>query len=134
MTEATEAAPPPDATPTDSPEATPKPKPRAGNRYRLFKDGQGDFRVFELYKGGDKAIPQGAMLPIADVPGFINTAAAIKFIKNSGSLLEGKQVMVFKGVDICSVDVQTVSKVEVKFKPKLLLEGSPDASTGEDGG
>ena len=71
-------------------------------------------------------------MPIAGIPGFESTYAARKFINNSGNLFEGKQMMILKGLEICSVDVQTVTKVGVKFKQKKAITG-PAASTGEDG-
>ena len=40
--------------------------------------------------------------------------------------------MVLKGLDILSVDVQTVARVQVNFKPKKAISG-PAATTGEDG-
>jgi len=112
------------------PKATRK-KPTAANRYQLFDDGDGDYRIYEIGRT-DSGLPKGALLPIAEIPGFESTYLARKFINNSGNLLEGKQMMILKGLEICSVDVQTVTKVGVKFKPKKAITG-PAASTGEDG-
>ena len=120
-------------TPTDevTPPKAPRKKPTAANRYQLFDDGAGDYRIYEIAKA-DSGIPKGALLPIAEVPGFASTYLARKFITNSGNLLEGKQMMILKGLEICSVDVQTVANVQVKFKPKKAITG-PAATTGEDG-
>jgi hypothetical protein len=131
-TEASAPAGPAPETPTDdveAPAAVVK-KPTAANRYQLFDDGQGDYRIYEISQS--KELPKGTLLPIAEVPGFESSAAARKFINNSGDLLEGKQLMILKGLEICAVDVQTVKKVDVKFKPKRAITG-PASSTGEDG-
>lgn len=120
-------------TPTDSP-TPPKAKgkkPTAANRYQLFDDGEGDYRIYEI-ASADKGLPKGSMLPIPGIPGFESSAAARKFINNSGNKLEGKQLMILKGLEICSVAVQTITKVGVNFKPKKAVTG-PAASTGEDG-
>lgn len=132
MTEATTATATPE-TPTDDPtppKAKPK-KPSAANRYKLFDDGDGDYRIYEIARS-DSGVPKGSLIPIANVPGFPDTNRAKKFIANSGDLLEGKQMMILKGLEICSVDVQTVSHVAVKFKPKKAVTG-PAAGDGEDG-
>lgn len=129
MSTKTEKAP---ATPTDEP-APPKAKgvkPTAANRYQLFDDGQGDYRIYEIAKQ-DSGLPKGAMLPIAEVPGFESTADARKFINNSGNKLEGKQMMILKGLEICSVNVETVTKVQPKWKPKKAITGP--AATEEGG-
>lgn len=122
----------PAPTPTDDP-APPRPrrrKPTAGNRYELFDDGEGNFRIYELSKAD--GVPKGTLIPIPGVPGFENQRHCIRFINNSGDLLRGKQLMVLRGLEICSVDVKTVSRVSVNYKPKRPI-GGPAASAGEDG-
>lgn len=120
-------------TPTDdpSPPKAPRAKPTAANRYQLFDDGEGDYRIYEI-AAKDSNLPKGALLPIAEVPGFPGTHQARKFINNSGDRLQGKQMMILKGLEILSVDVVTVSKVSVKMKPKRAVSG-PAATTGEGG-
>lgn len=120
-------------TPTDevTPPKAPRKKPTAANRYQLFDDGDGDYRIYEIAKQ-DSGAPKGSLLPIAGLPGFESTYAARKFINNSGDKLEGKQVMILKGLEICSVQVEKVTKVGIKFKPKKAVTG-PAASSGEDG-
>ena len=120
-------------TPTDeaSPPKAKRAKPTAANRYQLFDDGDGDYRIYEIAPQ-DAGLPKGSLIPIAEIPGFESTYLARKFINNSGNILQGKQMMILKGLEICSVDVQTVTKVGVKFKPKKAITG-PAASTGEDG-
>jgi hypothetical protein len=120
-------------TPTDevTPPKAKRKKPTAANRYQLFDDGDGDYRIYEIAKQ-DSGLPKGSLIPIAGIPGFESTYLARKFINNSGNKLEGKQMMILKGLEICSVDVQTVTKVGVNFKPKKAVTG-PAASGGEDG-
>ena len=120
-------------TPTDDPAPPPKAqrkKPTAANRYQLFDDGKGDYRIYEITK--DPNLPKGALVPVPTVPGFGGTYEARKFIAGSGDKLQGKQLMILKGLEICSVDVQTVTKVGVKFKPKKAVTG-PASGSGEDG-
>ena len=114
-----------------TPPKAPAKKPTAANRYQLFDDGDGDYRIYEIAKK-DSGLPKGSLIPVAGIPGFASTYEARKYINNSGNKLEGKQVMILKGLEICSVDVQTVTKVGIKFKPKKAVTG-PAASTGEDG-
>lgn len=114
-----------------SPPTAPAKKPTAANRYQLFDDGSGDYRIYEIAKQ-ETGLPKGSLIPIAEVPGFASTYLARKFITNSGNQLEGKQMMILKGLEICSVDVETITKVGVKFKPKKAI-GGPAATGGEDG-
>jgi hypothetical protein len=116
-------------TPTDSVEAPEQSvKPTAANRYRLFDD-EGDYRIYEIAKA-DTGLPKGALLPLAEVPGFQSSAAARKWINNSGNKLEGKQFLILKGLEIGTVDVETKSVVKVKFKPKIPI-GGPAATEAE---
>jgi len=115
-------------TPTDTPVA-PKISSKA-NRYRLFDDGEGDYRIYEI--SSDPNLPKGTLLPIPTVPGFQSNYLATKFIRSSGNKLEGKQFMILKGMEIGSVAVQQIANVQIKFKPKAATSG-PAATTGEDG-
>lgn len=117
-------------TPGDEAEAPARPvKPTAANRYQLFDDGQGDYRIYEIAKK-DAGLPVGALLPIAEVPGFASSAKARVWINNSGNKLEGKQVLILKGLEICSVQVETVNTVRARFKEKKPVTG-PAAEAGE---
>jgi hypothetical protein len=109
-------------TPTDSPEApVAGAKPTAANRYRLFDD-EGDYRIYEIAQKA-AGLPKGSLLPIAEVPGFQSSAAARKWINNSGNKLEGKQFLILKGLEIGSVQVETKATVSVKFKKKTAVTG-----------
>jgi len=118
-------------TPTDEVEAPSKKtrKPTAANRYRLFDDGGGDYRLYEV-AGVDSGLPKGALLPIPEVPAFVNTEQAKKFVNNSGDLLNGKQVLIFKGIEMCSITVQTTTQVRPKWKRRKPVTG-PAAKAAE---
>lgn len=124
---------PVDEVPAPSPEAdAPAPKRRKrkkggsvtkrSNRYRLFDDGDGDYRIFEIAPA-DLGLPKGALLPIPEIGGFNSTAHAKKFATNSGDMLNGKQILILKGLEICSLTVQTVTKVLPKWKPRKAVSG-----------
>lgn len=106
-------------------------KPTAANRYKLFDDEYGDYRIYEIV-GADQGLPKGALVPIPEVPGFDDTAAAKKFVKNSGDLLNGKQLLILKGLEICSVQVRTETTVQPQWKPKKPVSG-PAAKESEAG-
>lgn len=114
-------------TPTDTVEA-PKAKPTAANRYRLFDD-EGDYRIYEIAPK-DSGLPKGSLLPIPEVPGFTSSADARKWINNSGNKLEGKQVLILKGLEICSIQVETSTVVKPKWKQKTPITG-PAATEAE---
>lgn len=124
-------------TPTDEVESSresraapaPKSKPTAGNRYRLFDDDDGDYRIYEILPASDH-VPKGTLAPIAEVPGFRSTADAKKFVNNSGDLLNGKQLLILRGLEICSVQVQTVTRVQPRWKPKTPVTGPAATEAG----
>lgn len=109
-------------TPTDSPEAPATARPTSANRYQLFEDGQGDYRIYEVARAELK-LPPSTLIPIQEVPGFVDGGLAKKWLKNSGDLLKGKQVMIFKGIDVARIEAETVTKVTVRFKAKKAITG-----------
>jgi hypothetical protein len=116
-------------TPTDTPDAPAAgKKPTAANRYRLFDD-EGDYRIYEIAKK-DAGLPKGTLLQIPEVPGFTSSAAARKWVNNSGNKLEGKQFLILKGLEIGGVHVESKPKVTVKWKPKTPITG-PAATEAE---
>lgn len=122
------------ATPGDDPEAPPRKKsPTRANRYRLFDDDTGDYRIYQL-ASKDSGLPAGSMMPVAEVPGFKSTYLAKKFIENSGDTFTGMQLMIFKGLDICSIDVEVIKTVKVNFKPKTAITGPAAGESGEADG
>jgi hypothetical protein len=116
-------------TPTDEVTPSEGKAPTRANRYRLFDDEQGDYRIYQILPKSDQH-PQGTLAPIPQVGGFVSTYQARKFINNSGDLLKGKQVMIFKGLELCKIDVETVLKVQVKFKPKKAVTGPAATEAG----
>lgn len=105
-------------------------RPSSANRYKLFDDDEGDYRIYEV-AGVDTGLPRGSLLPIAEVPGFEDTNAAKKFVNNSGDLLNGKQIIILKGIEMCSIQVRTVQRVVPTWKPRRPVTGP--ASTEEGG-
>ena len=117
------------ATPTDSPEAPAAgAKPTAANRYRLFDD-EGDYRIYEIAKQ-EAGLPKGTLLQIAEVPGFTSSAEARKWVNNSGDKLEGKQFLILKGLEIGGANVETTTKLTIKWKPKTPVGGPAATEAG----
>ena len=125
---------PTDVTPTDSAtESAGKKKiPQRGIRRRVMGEGEGDYYIYEIAPPESK-LPKGSMIPIPKVPRFLDTAAAIKWIKNeSGDLLIGKQVMVFRACEIMSLRAETRPTVVIECKPKITVT-DPKAAETSDG-
>lgn len=118
-------------TPTDEVEAPKGVKPNAANRYACFNDGEGDYRVYEIAPK-DKGFPPGTLLQIPEVPGFEDSRVMTRWLKNSGDRLRGKQFMTVKGLQMGRVKVETVTRVEVEFKPRVAVTG-PAATEAEGG-
>jgi len=116
-------------TPTDMPDAPAGVKPNAANRYICFNDGQGDYRVYEIAPL-DRKFPPGTLLQIPEVPGFDDSRAMTRWLKNSGDKLKGKQFMTLKGLQMGRVKVETVTKVEVEFKPRVAVTGPAATEAG----
>lgn len=103
-------------------------KPQMANRYRLFDDGQGDYRIYEV--ANHDGVPKGTLLPIAGVPGFTQVELAKKWVNNSGDKLQGKQIMILKGCEMCSVRVQTQTVVTPSWKPRKAWTGPAAQEAG----
>lgn len=116
-------------TPTDSAEVLPTAKPNAANRYRCFNDGQGDYRVYEVAPSELK-LPAGTLLQIPEIPGFEDSRAMTRWLKNSGDKLKGKQFLTLKGLQMGRVTVETVIKTEVEFKPRVAVTGPASTEAG----
>ena len=95
-------------------------------RYKLFEDG-GDYRLAIVSDGSDAEIPRGSLLPIAPsvCGGFISTAEAKKFVRNSGDLFANKQLMILRAIEILRCDVEVKPVVKVSFKPRRQISGPP---------
>jgi hypothetical protein len=124
--------PTPVTTPSDSPTAVPPEKkkhPNRGTRKRVLGEGEGDYCIGELV-GEGTSIPRGSIVPIPTVPRFIDTATAMKWIRNeSGDLLAGKQVMVYRACEILSLQIQSKPQVVIQTKPKVTVT-KPEVSDG----
>lgn len=128
------AVPVPEA-PTDAPigatpsEGQPRRVPQRGTRKRVLGDGEGDYLIYEIIGEGQQ-IPRGALMPIPKVPQFVDTAKALAWIRNeSGDLLAGKQVMVFRACEILSLRVQQQPKVVIESKPKVSVAKKTETSS-----
>lgn len=122
--EAEPGNPPPTATDTPVDAAAPAEKrkvPNRGIKKRVLGEGEGDYCIFELI-GEHPAIPRGSLVPIPEIPRFIDTANAMKWIRTeSGDLLAGKQVMIFRACEILNLVVQTKPQVVIQTKPKVTV-------------
>lgn len=120
-------------TPTDSPTPTTRRKkprrdkgkanPNRARRMRVLGKGEGDYCIYEVVPPESTEIPPGALLPIPGVPRFTDTVKANAWIrKESGDLLHGKQVMIFRAMDLLRVGVEMKPVVTIVAKPKLSVD------------
>ena len=120
-------------TPTDSPTTTPRRKkaradkgqsnPNKAKRKRVLGKGEGDYCIYEVVPPDSTDIPAGALLPSPGVPRFTDTVQANAWIKrDSGDLLHGKQVMVFRAMDLHRLTVEMTPVVKIISKPKMTLD------------
>lgn len=114
----------PPSAPVDAPADAPTEKrkvPNRGIKKRVLGEGEGDYCIFELI-GDHEHIPRGSLVPIPTIPRFIDTANAMRWIRQeSGDLLAGKQVMVFRACEILSLVVQSKPQVVINSKPKVTV-------------
>ena len=72
--------------------------------------------------GSHPSIPKGSLIQLPNVPRFVATYDAIKWIrKQSGDLLAGKQVMILRACEIISLEVDTSPRVVINSKPKVTV-------------
>lgn len=109
-------------TPTDAPsdsEGKKKVKKR-GTRKRVLGQGEGDYCIYEI-AATDSGMPAGTLLPVPNVPRFPHTVQAVRWItKESGDLLAGKQVMIFRCMEILNLRLETKPRVVIEAKPKIV--------------
>jgi len=132
-------------TPTDSPTTTPrrkkaradkgKPNPNRAKRKLVLGKGEGDYCIYEVVPPDSTELPPGSLIPIPGVPRFRDTVKANAWIrKESGDLLHGKQVMIFRAMDLLRLSVEMKPVVRIVAKPKMTLdEIEGTASQGDDG-
>lgn len=107
---------------TDAGKTSSKKKlPSRGNRYRLFDDGDGDYRIYQIAPGTSD-FPTGTLLPIPGVPGFDSVKEADAYIDKSEDTFQRMQIMILKGCDIIALSVETTTKVRKNRKPKNLIK------------
>ncbi len=118
---ATDTIPAP-VTPTDAP-VTERKKRATPRRFKLFDDGGGDFRLYEVIPAGHKTLPQGALMPIPEFGGFDSAIAAKKALRTHGEKLQGKTVLVIRGVEMVRIVVETKPRVVIESKPRKQASG-----------
>lgn len=106
-------------------ETAPTSKPNRKKRYRLNEDGN-DYCVYQLHPGSPE-IPQGSLLPIADMPRFSSSAEADRWVKANGSKLAGFQVMIFRAFEVMNIVVEEKPAVTVTRKPKVQVTGPEES-------
>jgi len=95
--------------------------PNRGIRRRVLGQGEGDYCIYEITPKGTQ-MPAGALLPLPGVPRFLDTVKALKWLRNeSGDLLAGKQVMVFRACEILNLVVENKPRVVIQSKPKVAV-------------
>jgi hypothetical protein len=57
------------------------------------------------------------------VPGFKSCAEAERWLARSDQQLAGKQVLILRALRVARVEAQTVTKVQLKWKPRKLVHG-----------
>lgn len=116
----------------DSRPLEPRKTRKRANRYRLFGDGDGDYCIYQAIGKGHKTYPEGALVPIPNIPRFESGAKAKQWIRTeSGDLLIGMQVMVFKGLDLLQIATASLPRLVISEKPKVQVTGPKVES--EDG-
>lgn len=91
-------------------------------RYRMFDDGQGDFRLYQLVTDETQAVPKGSLIPLPHAPGFMSSGDAKKWLRNNGDTCAGLQLMLFKGVELLHVGVMQRAQVVLTSKPRHVIE------------
>lgn len=98
-------------------------KRKTPRRFQLFDDNQGDFRVYEVIPPGHKTLPAGSLVPLPEFGGFPDAIAAKKGLRAKGAGLQGKTLLVFRGVEIVRITVETRPQVRIESKPRKQVSG-----------
>ncbi|MCP4899971.1 MAG: hypothetical protein GY906_23630 [bacterium] len=116
-------------TPTDSSKGKGS-HPKRGIRKRVLGEGEGDYCIYEIASQGSP-LPAGALIPIPEVPRFEDTVKAMTWLrKESGDLLAGKQVMIFRAMEILSLQVENKPTVTISAKPKVVVTMPAETAAG----
>lgn len=112
---------PTDQVPVPSEGKPPRKVAKRGTRKRVLGSGEGDYCIYEIVGPGGE-LPTGALLPIPNIPRFPHTVQAVRWIqKESGDLLAGKQVMIFRAMEILNLRLETKPRVVIEGKPKIVV-------------
>lgn len=102
--------------------------PKRGVRKRVLGEGEGDYCIYEIAGQGSQ-FPAGTLIPIPDIPRFEDTVKAMAWLrKSSGDLLAGKQVMIFRAMEILSLQVEQKPTVTITSKPKIVVNPKPETA------
>jgi hypothetical protein len=83
--------------------------------------GEGDFCLYSIAPENSD-LPTGSLVPIPEVPRFESHAKALTWVRQkSGDKLAGKQVILFRAVEIFRVQTITETKVQLERKPKQVV-------------
>jgi hypothetical protein len=115
-------------TPTDAPVAAAKRKRASPRRFKLFDDGGGDFRIYEVIPAGHKTLPQGALVPVSEFSGYESAIEAKKALRTHGEKLAGKTLMLWRGVEMVRVFVETKPQIKLESKPRKQVGGPVDGA------
>ena len=108
----------------------PKKVPNRGIRKRVLGEGEGDYCIYEIAQQGTD-MPAGSLIPIPTIPRFIDTARALKWVRNeSGDVLAGKQVMILRACEIISLQITNKPTVVISSKPKITVKQPETSSNG----
>lgn len=119
-----ETATPTLTTPSDGEPGVGKKLRRKPRRFKLFDDGAGDFRLYEVIPGGDKRAPAGSLVAIPEFTGYESAIAAKKALRANGDKLQGKTVLILRGIEIVRIVVETKPRVVIESKPRKEVEKS----------
>lgn len=115
-------------TPSDgeAPTQAPAKKRKSPRKFRLFDDGGGDFRLYEVAAPGHKTLPAGALVPIPEFGGYGSAIEAMKALRANGDKLQGKTVLLFRGVNIVRIVVETKPRIALESKPRKEIGGAAE--------
>ena len=102
-------------------------KRRKPRRYRLFDDGTGDFRIYEVITAGHKTLPAGVLAPLPEFQGYESAVKAKQALRGSGDKLTNKSVLILRGVELVKIEVETKPTVKIVSKPRKQVSGPTDA-------
>jgi hypothetical protein len=74
----------------------------------------------------DSGLPQGALVPIPEMPQFENCAKALQHLRENGHTVQGMQLIILKAHRILSVQTATKPTVEIIEKPRHVSHEPPE--------